>query len=70
MSDETQVAHLSTFNTMVMPAVRVGEDAVLVLQASITTNRGVLHRGKRATRQLGTEWPCYTCRKRARHELE
>ena len=52
-----------------MSTICVCEDAILVLQAAVTTDRGILDRCERATGQLGTEWPRYTCRKDAIGEL-
>ena len=52
-----------------MSTICVCEDAILVLQAAVTTDRGILDRCERATGQLGTEWPRYTYRKDATGEL-
>ena len=53
-----------------MSTIGVCEDAILVLQAAVTTDRGILDRCERATGQLGTEWARYTCRKDTIGELE
>ena len=45
---------------MVVSAVSISENAVLVLEAAVASDRGVLHRRERAT-QLGPERPRYVC---------
>ena len=56
---EDATAYHGTLDTVVMPAVGIGEDTVLVLQASIAPNRNIrcCSRQRAAgVSELGAEW--------------
>ena len=58
MHDKRYETHHRALDTMVMPAVGIGEYTVLVLQASIASNRRVSDRGQRTVgvAKLCAEW--------------